>query len=160
MLSFAYLLVSVILMCGLRTVKQRKLFVPVALRAEQHAPATSSFHPDLQETVSTITTLYRVHQRKQQTGRAFDAPVLQVPQHENNQKQQTESYLAGGLHSLPDAEKADDPDKQQAQSQVPFNGADVVYAAADSQHVVSATRQESCVKRVLIGAATALPGIW
>lgn len=51
------------------------------------------------------------------------------------------SHLAGGLHSLPDAEEADDPDEQQTQSQVPLHGADVLDAAGDAQHVVSAERE-------------------
>lgn len=51
------------------------------------------------------------------------------------------SYLSGGLDPLPDAEEADDPDQQQTQSQVPFNGADVIDTLANSQYVISTTKQ-------------------
>lgn len=42
-----------------------------------------------------------------------------------------DSYLSGGLDSLPYAEEADDPDDQQTQGQVPFHWTQVVYAGAD-----------------------------
>lgn len=51
------------------------------------------------------------------------------------------SYLSGGLDPLPDAEEADDPNQQQTQSQVPFNGADVIDTFANSQYIISTTKQ-------------------
>lgn len=60
------------------------------------------------------------------------------------------SYLSGGLDPLPDAEEADDPDQQQTQSQVPFNGADVINTLANSQYVISTTKQNKiqCKKKI------------
>ncbi|TNN38348.1 hypothetical protein EYF80_051481 [Liparis tanakae] len=54
-----------------------------------------------------------------------------------------------GSFLLVDAEEADDPDEQQAQSQVPLDGADVVDAVGDAQNVqprcFSAPRRRSVV---------------
>lgn len=62
------------------------------------------------------------------------------------------SYLSGGLDPLPDAEEADDPDQQQTQSQVPFDGADVIDTLADSQYVIS-TRKQNEKKKIIKGSS-------
>ncbi len=96
----------------------------------------------------------------------FDETLkLQSQQHNTtslNYKNRTEwkknrFYLASGLDSLPDAEKADDPDEQQTQSQVPFDWTYVLYATADTQNIVSATQQQTLFQCVCVCLSVQTP---
>ena len=47
------------------------------------------------------------------------------------------AHLSGGFDSLPDAEKADDPDPQQTEGQVPLDLPDLIDATGDAEDITS-----------------------
>ena len=55
------------------------------------------------------------------------------------------THLPRGLDTLPDAEEADQPDKEKAESKVPLQGARVVNSRRQAQHVAPSSKQSHMV---------------